>query len=439
MLLYHDKDSTPPPGSASELVERIEADVAAGTLGMGERLPSIRELAESLALAPNTVAAAYRRLAERGVVVSRGSGGTYVHERPPIGIHHSPIVPPGTTDLASGTPDSRLLPDLASFVRHPGPSTSYIDPPVLPELVEAGIQWLGTQGLVVERLTVTSGALDAIERILASRLRPGDVVAVERPGWSAVTDLVAALGLRRIGVAIDEAGMIPAALEERLAGVEAVIVTPRAQNPLGAAIDEGRRRELSAVLATRPDVLVIEDDHAGPIAGMPLHPLHAGRDRWAFVQSVAKALGPDLRLAFVTGDNLTLDRVSGRFGIGPGWVSRILQRAVASMVTDPEVTATLARAAEEYDTRRAVLVDALQRAGFSGATGRSGLNVWVPVPVEEAAMAGAARAGYAIRGGSEFGGENPAVRITVSNLDLGAIPSLVGALSSHNETGRRLV
>ncbi|MEX0757615.1 MAG: aminotransferase class I/II-fold pyridoxal phosphate-dependent enzyme, partial [Acidimicrobiia bacterium] len=385
------------------------------------------------------VAAAYRRLAERGVVVSRGTRGTYVLERPPIGVQQSAIVPPGTTDLASGTPDPRLLPDLDVFVRHPGPSTSYIDPPLLPELAEAGREWLGAQGVAVRKLTVTSGALDAIERILASRLRPGDAVAVERPGWSAVTDLVAALGLRSVGVAIDEAGMIPVALADRLSGVEAVILTPRAQNPFGAAIDERRQLDLSEVLATRPDVLVIEDDHAGPIAGTPLYPLHAGRSRWAFVQSVAKALGPDLRLAFVTGDDLTLDRVSGRFGIGPGWVSRILQRAVASMVTDPGVNATLVQAVETYATRREALVDALRLAGFSGSTGRSGLNVWVPVPVEEAAVAGAARAGYWIRGGSEFDGEVPAVRITVSNLDLDAIPLLVGSLSSHGESARRLV
>ncbi|MEX2278676.1 MAG: aminotransferase class I/II-fold pyridoxal phosphate-dependent enzyme [Acidimicrobiia bacterium] len=422
-----------------ELIERIESDVASGVLGAGERLPSIRELAESLSLAPNTVATAYRRLADRGVVVSRGSAGTHVLERPPIGVQQLPIVPPGTTDLASGTPDPRLLPDLDSFVRHPGPSTSYIDPPLLPELAEAGSEWLGAQGVAVRRLTVTSGALDAIERILASRLRPGDAVAVERPGWSAVTDLVASLGLRSVGVAIDEAGMIPVVLAERLSGVEAVILTPRAQNPLGAAIDERRRQDLSEVLAERPEVLVIEDDHAGPIAGTPLYPLHEGRSRWAFVQSVAKALGPDLRLAFVTGDDLTLDRVSGRFGIGPGWVSRILQRAVASMVTDPEVKATLVRAAETYAIRREALVDALRLAGFSGATGRSGLNVWVPVAAEEAAVAGAARAGYGIRGGSEFDGGVPTVRITVSNLDLDAIPSLVRSLSSHGESGRRLV
>lgn len=436
--LYQDKDSTTAPASAVELTERIETDIARGHIEGGDRLPSIREMAEALSLAPNTVATAYRRLADRGVIVSRGRAGTFVLDRPPLAVHRSLSIPRGSVDLGSGSPDPRLLPSLDRFVTHTGPSTSYIDPPILSELTAAGRAWLAGQGLDVNRLMVTSGALDAIERVLSAHLRPGDAVAVEQPGWSAVTDLVAALGLRAVGIEIDQAGMIPSALAARLSGVEAVIVTPRAQNPIGAAIDSDRRDELADVLATVDDVLVIEDDHAGPIAGAPLHPL-GRRRRWAFVQSVAKALGPDLRLALVTGDDLTLDRVSGRFGIGPGWVSRILQRAVASMMTDQEVVALLEEAAAEYGRRRVALSAALREAGFADATGRSGLNVWTTVPSEDSAITGAAEAGFIVRGGATFGSNNPAVRITVSNLDRSDIPRLVTALTGAGDVGRRLV
>lgn len=435
--LYQDKHSTIAE-TAVELTERIETDISRGRIDRGDRLPSIREMAETLSLAPNTVAAAYRRLADRGVVVSRGRAGTFVLDRPPLAVHRAPSIPPGSVDLASGTPDPRLLPSLDRFVIHAGPSTSYIDPPVLAELSAAGLQWLAAQGLDSHRLTVTSGALDAIERVLSAHLRPGDAVAVERPGWSAVTDLVAALGLRAVGIEIDDAGMVPAALAARLNGVDAVIVTPRAQNPIGAAVDAGRRDELADVLATADDILVIEDDHAGPIAGAPLHPL-GRRRRWAFVQSVAKALGPDLRLALVTGDDLTLDRVSGRFGIGPGWVSRILQHAVAAMMADHDVTSLLEEAAAEYGSRRKALVEALKEAGSTGATGRSGLNVWTAVGSEDSAITGAADVGFIVRGGATFGSSNPAVRITVSNLDREDIPRLVAALTGRGDVGRRLV
>jgi DNA-binding transcriptional MocR family regulator len=438
MNLYQDEDSSHRPGSADELAERIETDVATGILAGGDRLPSVRQMAASLDLAPNTVGAAYRRLGERGVVVSRGRAGTFVLQRPPIGIHRSPVIPPGAIDLASGTPDPRLLPDLGRFLDHPGPSSPYTDPPILPELEAAGRAWLHSQGLDAGRFTLTSGGLDAIERVLTARLRPGDAVAVERPGWSAVTDLIGALGMRVVGVEIDDYGMVPSVLAERIGSVDAVVITPRAQNPTGAALDVRRRGALAAVLAERPDVLVVEDDHAGPVAGVGLQALGPGRGKWAFVQSVAKALGPDLRLAFVTGDDLTVDRVSGRFGIGPSWVSRILQRAVAEMVSDSDVGGLMDSAAMAYGSRRESLVAALRARGVA-ATGRSGLNVWVSVASEESAVAAALEAGFVIRPGSEFGTNHPAVRVTVSNLDEASIPRLASAVAEPGRGLRRLV
>jgi DNA-binding transcriptional MocR family regulator len=396
-------------------------------------------MAEAVALAPNTVATAYRRLADRGVVVSRGRAGTFVLERPPLGIHGAPPVPEGAVDLASGSPDPRLLPSLEPHLIHTGPSLSYTDPAVLPELIDSATSWLAGQGVEPDRLTVTSGALDAIERVLTAHLRPGDAVAVERPGWSAVTDLVSALGMRSVGVATDDRGMLPDALAKCLPSVDAVVVTPRAQNPAGSAIDAKRQAELIAALDRRPDLLVVEDDHGGPVSGAPLHPLGPGRKRWAFVQSVAKALGPDLRVAFLIGDQLTLDRVMGRFGLGPGWVSRILQQAVDSMLTDEDVRSLLVTAEESYRDRRLGLIEALGAAGRTEATGRSGLNVWVPVDSEQSAVAAALQSGFVVRAGSPFGGDRPAVRVTVSNLEVDAIPRLVAALAEPVTRGGRLV
>ncbi len=439
MTLYQDKYSSHPPDSASDLAERIEADVAGGDLVGGERLPSVRQLADIVSLAPNTVATAYRRLADRGVVVSRGRLGTFVLERPPLGHYAAPAVPPGSIDLASGNPDVRLLPDLGPHLPRSGRSTLYTDPFVVPELHDAARAWLAGQGVSSDRVAVTSGALDAIERVLAAHLRAGDMVAVERPGWSAVTDVVRALGMRVVGIDTDDRGMIPDSLGERLGSLDAVVVTPRAQNPLGSAFDDERRADLARTLSANPEVLVIEDDHCGPVSGSELITLGRGRRRWALVQSMAKTLGPDLRLALVTGDDMTLDRTVGRFSIGPGWVSRILQLTVASMLSDSGVASLLNRAEQSYRSRREALVDGLRRSGIHGATGRSGLNVWVPVVSEQSAIDAAAQAGFAVRAGAPFDSRTPAIRITVSNLDLDHIPTLVGVLCEPATPGGRLV
>lgn len=449
MTLYQDKDvsaeayhhrlTKAQPRRAADLVERIEIDVATGHLVGGDRLPPVRDLAASLGLAPNTVASAYRRLADRGVVAGHGRRGTFVLARPPLGVHESPPIPEGALDLASGNPDRALLPDLAPHLAPAGASTLYTDPVVLSELASAAATWLGGQGVPAERLTVTSGALDAIERVLRTGLRPGDAVAVERPGWVAVRDLVSAMGLRVIEIDVDEHGIRAEALEAVLPAVAAVIVTPRAQNPTGAAVDSTRRSQLLEVLDRRPEVLVVEDDHAGPVAGAALRPLGPGRLRWAFVQSVAKVLGPDLRLALVTGDDLTVDRVAGRFALGPGWVSRLLQGAVASMLVDPEVSALLARAADEYRRRRDALLDALDDVGVTGAMGISGMNVWVPVAAEQPAIAASAAAGFLVREGAAFGGREPAVRVTVSNLAPERAPALAMTLAAPLGASRRAV
>ena len=81
---------------------------------------------------------------------------------------------------------------------------------------------------------MTSGALDAIERALREYLRPGDAVGVEDPSFPGLLDLVAAAGYVRTPIAVDDEGVVPAALRDALPRVKAVMLTPRAQNPTGA-------------------------------------------------------------------------------------------------------------------------------------------------------------------------------------------------------------
>jgi DNA-binding transcriptional MocR family regulator len=82
------------------------------------------------------------------------------------------------------------------------------------------------------------------------------------------------------------------------------------------------------------DVLVIEDDHAAELSPVPLHALAGAGRHWAFLRSVSKPYGPDLRLAVLAGDEATVARVAGRMRVGTGWVSSILQRSVVRLWTD---------------------------------------------------------------------------------------------------------
>jgi DNA-binding transcriptional MocR family regulator len=312
-----------------------------------------------------------------------------------------------------------------------GPAHLYGEPSALPQLTALAREQLRADGIPAEALCVVSGALDGIERVLAAHLRAGDRVAVENPGYAALFDLLRAQGLGLLGVEVDQIGMRPADLERALAaGARAVVITPRGQNPTGAALDHVRAGQLRAVLACRPEVLVIEDDHLGLLAGSPLHTSVAGRTRWAATRSVAKALGPDLRLAILAGDPLTVARVEGRQQCGPGWVSHILQRLVLELWSDAGVGELIARARATYDRRREALLRAL-RARDVKASGSSGLNVWVAVEDEAAVLAALLQRGWAVAPGGPYRlvGAPPAIRITTATLSEGEAQPLAHDLA----------
>ncbi len=402
---------------ASEIAKSVETGVREGRLLPGAALPTVRALSSQLGTSPATVAAAYRLLAARGLVSGQGRRGTRVTQRPPLPMPAPTPVPAGLRDVASGNPDPSLLARLPLGSVDPRPR-QYGGDRVRPELLGLGRRLLGADGVPADSLTIVGGALDAIERVLQAHLRPGDRVAVEDPGYTSVLDLVSGLGLVPEGIALDDFGPRPEGLEAALRrGARAAIVTPRAQNPTGAALDTRRGRELRAVLDRHPTALLIEDDHAGPMAGTKAVTLaHRQRQHWAVARSVSKSLGADLRLAFLAGDAGTIARVEGRQHVGCGWVSHVLQQLVVALLGDPKVARRLDEAERAYAARRQALLEALRAHGIP-AQARSGLNVWIPVPEEQSVVAGMAAAGWAVRAGERYRLRTPpAVRVTTAAL-----------------------
>jgi DNA-binding transcriptional MocR family regulator len=132
---------------------------------------------------------------------------------------------------------------------------------------------------------------------------------------------------------------------------------------------------------------------------------------------VSKVLHPDLRLAFVAGDELTVARVEGRQALGPRWVSHVLQALVAELLDDPGFEATAMTAAHAYAQRRQMLTNAFSEQQVE-SHGRSGLNVWVPVREEAPIMRALLDAGWLVTAGERFRlATGPGIRITASTLE----------------------
>ena len=426
--------------TAREIAASAEVAIRENRLKTGEPLPTVRSLASALGTSPATVSSAYRTLRQRGLVIADGRRGTRVAPRPALRIVGPPRIaprPPARRDLAVGLADPELLPEI-------GPALARIDLDKLalesadPELLEVGAGLLTHDGVPADSLTVVSGALDGIERVLAAHLRPGDRVIVEDPAYPPIRDILLALGMVPVPVPVDDRGLLPdqfgAALQN---DVQAVAIVPRAQNPLGAALDPERVEELRAPLEQHPDLLIVEDDHAGIVSGAPFLTLTpADWPRWAVIRSVSKTLHPDLRLALVAGDATTIARVEGRQALGPRWVSHILQATTAVLLRDPQTRARARHARDIYTARRRALIDALAERGIL-AHGRSGLNVWVPVTEEAPVVHGLLDAGWAVLAGEPFRfASAPGIRITISTLVEPEAVEVADAIAAVEQRGR---
>lgn len=406
--------------TARGLAQAVSRAIRDGVLPSGTKLPPIREVATQLALSPTTVSAGWALLARSGTIRTDGRRGTTVAD--PVGPANTRYrrALEGQTgfslDLSTGVPDAALLPNLSRALGRlttAGTPGSYLDEAVLPELRDL---LLAEWPYVASDLTIVDGAMDALDLVARTVIRFGDRVVVEHPCFPLLLDLLDSTGADVVGVPLDSEGMRPQSLAVALASpAAAVILQPTAQNPSGISTTPRRARAL-AELIDRAGTIVIEDDSAGAIASAPA--ISLGRwipERTVHIRSFSKSHGPDLRLAAVSGPAQLIHDVLVRRQLGQGWSSRLLQRILLSLLTDEGSRAEVQQAQREYARRRAALVDALARRGVE-VGGTDGINIWVPVHDEAAALVRMASQGIGVTPGSPFAvlpGGGAHVRVTV--------------------------
>ncbi len=432
--------------SSRGLAQAVSRAVRDGALRPGARLPSIRVLATTLGLSPTTVSAGWALLARSGSIRTDGRRGTTVADLrdPSPGRYRRALErqPDFALDLSTGIPDRKLLPNLGPALGElttAGVPGSYLDDPVLPGLLEVlKAQW----PYAAEELMVVDGAMDALDLVSRTLLRFGDRVVVEHPCFPPLLDLLESIGVEVVGVPLDAAGLLPGPLTAALGGhPAAVFLQPRAQNPTGASMTADRAEALAAILA-HAGVPVVEDDSAGAVAAAA--PISLGQwipGQVIHIRSFSKSHGPDLRLAAMGGPSELLREVIHRRELGQGWTSRVLQRVLLSLLTDPAAVADVERARDEYTRRRVALVSALTSRGVPVAGG-DGLNLWVPVHDESAAIVRLASQGVGVTPGSPFEvipGGGAHVRVTAGLVSQGheELAEMLAAAANTGSWGSR--
>lgn len=414
-------------GKTAAVYRALRAAIVDGRLPAGERLPATRALAADLGVARGSVAAAYERLTAEGYLAARVGAGTFVVGAPRTGARRratadplrpradwtfEPLETSGSVrapryDFRTGIPDAGLFPfDVwrrlvtAELRRTNNPGT-YGEPAGHPGLRAAVARYLGVSRGVrtsAEDVVVTNGAQHAFDLIARVLVRPGDVVAVEEPGYPPVRRILAALGTRVVGVPIDDEGLVVAELP---ASCRLVYTTPSHQFPLGRAMSLGRRRELLDWARGRP-AAIVEDDYDSEFrfSARPLEPLHSldTAGRVLYVGTFSKSMVPAVRTGFVLATPGLRDALIAARQLGDGYGQPAVQAALARFLDEGLLARHVRRASKAYADRHARIVSALATIpGLDVVPSAAGLHVAALTGADSTAVvSAAARAGLAL-------------------------------------------
>lgn len=402
---------------ADRIYRQLRDAIHDGRLRRGERLPSTRDLGAQLQVSRNTVGVAYERLAAEGYLATRVGSGTFVAAPGPepraVRSRRSPrvgagsgLVPvaawsrsphpfwsepiPFAYDFSVGTPDRGLFPleQWRRFVagelrRGILESGGYGDAAGLARLREAIARHIGVARSVVaaaDDILVTNGAQQAFDLIGRVLIEPGDVVAVEEPGYPPVRQLFESLGARVVAVPVDDDGLRVDALPAR---ARLVYVTPSHQFPLGAVLSYERRIALLA-WAQEHDAAIIEDDYDSEyrFADRPLDPLQSlDRDgRVIYVGTFSKTMLPALRLGFLVIPESLRTALSNARRLTDWSNDFLTQATMARFIDGGHFARHVRRATRQYGARQQQIieqVDSILGAEFRVVPSIAGLHVCV--------------------------------------------------------------
>jgi GntR family transcriptional regulator / MocR family aminotransferase len=405
-----------------QIARAVAAEIQRGRLRPGDRLPGSRTLARTLRVHRQTVVAAFDDLVADGWLVSKRTSGTFVASLPEqplkrpleilrlrrrvasqfglaVGPAPSPelprIVPAGTILMSGMRPDVRLVPvDLIgrayrrALRQHGQALVNYGHPAGLPRLRDALAAMLSaTRGLAVDAssILITRGSQMALALTARVLTRPGDVVAVEHPGYRPAWEAFRIAGAEIVPVPVDEHGLDVEALQRLIARrpIRAVYVTPHHQYPTTVTLAASRRIVLRQ-LAAEERFAIIEDDydHEFHYIGRPVLPIACDDSAGLviYIGTLSKVLAPGLRLGFIVAPADLIERLVSYRSFIDLQGDAVIECAVAELIEEGLVQRHVAKTRRIYRGRLTTLAAALRTQLGDFLTfrqPRGGTAIWV--------------------------------------------------------------
>ena len=294
------------------LADAIEQDVVTGALAAGARLPPHRDLAYRLGVTVGTVSRAYGLVAARGLVAGEVGRGTFVRALD-AGARVNPIddgdadlikltvnAPPDPSDHATLRDGLTELAARPSALQH---LMSYTPKRGLADHRAAAATWIGALGIDAraDDVILTGGAHQALLATLFGLAAAGDGVLIEQLTYAGICHIGERCGLRLRGVALDDEGVLPDALDAacRSEPARLLVLNPTIHNPTTATMSAERCRAIAA-LAREHDLIVVEDDVYGRLPEQRAPPIATlAPERTIYITSASKSVAPGLRLGML--------------------------------------------------------------------------------------------------------------------------------------------
>ncbi|PWC62966.1 GntR family transcriptional regulator [Azospirillum sp. TSH7] len=415
------------------LADQVQRAITQGQLAVGDQLPTHRQLADELGISVQTVSRAYEELIRRGLISGETGRGTFIRAA------QTEVDPPYIPQRTDEVIDLSILKPVCEPLHVEAMRQALVElsaslPPAVvlsfrPNTLFArhratAVSWLRHCGVetTAANVTLTNGATAGMTIALMAAAPPGSTVVTEEVGHHTLLPLASYLGIKLRGVAIDEEGIRPDALDAacRDGTAKALFVMPNPINATATHMGETRRAEI-ARLAQRHNLSIVENDPLGPLLSDRRPPLAAlAPERTLYVTSFTKTVMPGLRTGYLVVPDRLLAAVTNRHLV-TNWIATPIVAEIATRWVESGFAMEMVEwQRKALHRRHALAAEILQ--GIPHRSHPEGLHLWLPLGEgrpEATFVSHARHQGVALAPGSAFAigpGTRPdALRVSIGS------------------------
>ncbi|BAZ42851.1 GntR family transcriptional regulator [Calothrix sp. NIES-4101] len=389
-----------------QIYEEVRQAILCGKLPPGQRIPSTRQMAKALGVSRSTVTQSYEQLLSEGYLETVIGSGTYICTQLPDDLFDSQPVESieknnsakiKFSEYGMNLLQTKNVPilnekQLEISFRYGRPALNKFPIKLWKKLLDkycnTSLEWLDysteplgykplREAIAIyisrvrgincepEQVLITNGTQQALDLIIRLLIEPGNIIALEEPGYVSARLIFQAYGAKLLPIAVDESGLIVNKLVHSLEkeNIRLVYITPSHQFPTGAILSLPRRLELLN-WASQTGSLIIEDDYDSEYryGDRPIPALQGldNHNSVLYVGTFSKVLFPSLRIGYLVIPKNLVNIFARAKWLSDRHLPILEQQVLTDFIAEGHLERHIRKMRSLYDYRRQVLVKALK-------------------------------------------------------------------------------